>query len=98
MCIRDRLTIDQTTGYLYTLFYDRRNYSDSQTDVYLAVSKDGGITFENHKISESPFTPLSYVFFGDYINISAHQGVVRPIWTRYENGQLSVWTAIINGL
>lgn len=92
------LTIDQTTGYLYTIFYDRRNYTNTQTDVYLAVSKDGGITFQNHKISESPFSPISYVFFGDYINISAHNGVVRPIWTRYENGKLSVWTAIVKGL
>lgn len=92
------LAIDQTTGYLYAVFYDRRNYDDAQTDVYLAVSKDGGITFENMKVSESPFTPISRVFFGDYNNISAHNGIVRPIWTRYENGQLSIWTAIIDGL
>ena len=92
------MTIDQVTGYLYVLFYDRRNYDDNQTDVFLAVSKDGGATFENHKISESPFSPISRVFFGDYINISAHNGIVRPIWTRYENGNLSIWTAIIEGL
>lgn len=91
------LTIDQTTGFLYTVFYDRRNYSDNQTDVYLAVSKDGGATFENHKISDSPFTPISSVFFGDYINVSAHKNQVRPIWTRYENGKLSIWTALIKG-
>lgn len=92
------LTIDQTTGYLYAIFYDRRNYDDNQTDVFVAVSKDGGATFTNHKISESPFSPIPQVFFGDYINISAHQGMVRPIWTRYEGGQLSVWTAILKGL
>ena len=92
------MTIDQVTGYVYILFYDRRNYTDNQTDVFLAVSKDGGVTFENHKISESPFSPISRVFFGDYINISAHNGVIRPIWTRYENGKLSIWTAIIKGL
>jgi len=92
------MTIDQTTGYVYIVFYDRRNYEDAQTDVYLAVSKDGGATFENIKISESPFTPSSRVFFGDYNNISAHDGIVRPIWTRYENGKLSIWTAIIDDL
>jgi hypothetical protein len=92
------VTIDQNTGYIYTVFYDRRNYTDNQTDVYLAVSKDGGATFQNHKISESPFTPISRVFFGDYINISAHNGIIRPIWTRYENGNLSIWTAIVKGL
>ena len=91
------MTIDQVTGFVYILFYDRRNYNDSQTDVYLAISKDGGATFQNHRISESPFTPISRVFFGDYINISAHNGMVRPIWTRYENGKLSIWTAILKG-
>lgn len=92
------ITIDQTTGYLYVVFYDRRNYDDAQTDVFLAYSKDGGATFTNVKISESPFTPNERVFFGDYNNISAHQGKVRPIWTRFEGGKLSIWTAIIDDL
>lgn len=92
------MTIDQTTGYLYVVYYDRSQYNDSRTDVKLAVSKNGGITFENYTISESPFMPHPNVFFGDYINISAHNGAVRPIWTRYEDGKLSVWTAIVNGI
>ena len=89
------MTIDQSTGYIYIVFYDRRNYSDDQTDVYLAYSTDGGTTFTNTKISESPFTPVDSVFFGDYTNITAHNGVIRPIWARFESGVLSVWTAII---
>jgi hypothetical protein len=90
------MTIDQVTGYLWFVFYDRRNYSDTRTDVYMAVSKDGGETFENIKVSESPFIPNSNVFFGDYTCISAHNNVVRPIWTRLNNGSLSVWTAILD--
>jgi len=90
------MTIDQKTGYLYFVFYDRRNHTGNNTDVYLAVSKDGGQTFQNIKISESPFLPNSQVFFGDYTNISAYNGIVRPIWTRLHNDSLSVWTAIIN--
>jgi len=88
------ITIDQITGFLYCVFYDRRNYDDNNTDVYMAVSKDGGETFENIKISESPFLPNSNKFFGDYTNISAHNGIIRPIWTRLHNEQLSIWTAI----
>ena len=34
------------------------------------------------------------MFFGDYTNIDACNGVIRPIWTRLNNGQLSVWTNI----
>ena len=90
------MDIDQTTGYIYIVFYDRRNYSNNLTDVYLAVSKDGGDTFDNILISESPFNPTSTVFFGDYSNISAHNGIIRPIWTRLDGGDLSVWTAIID--
>jgi len=90
------VTIDQVTGYLWFVWYDRRNYPDTRTDVYMACSKDGGQTFENFKVSETPFTPTSAVFFGDYTNITAHNGIVRPIWTRLESGQLSVLTAIVD--
>jgi len=90
------MDVDQKTGYIYIVFYDRRHHSDEQTDVYLAVSRDGGDTFENIRISESPFRPSPGIFFGDYNNISAVNGVIRPIWTRSDNGQLSIWTALIN--
>ncbi len=90
------MTVDQVTGYLWFVFYDRRNYDDTRTDVYMAVSKDGGETFENMKISESPFTPNSNIFFGDYTGISAYNNIVRPIWTRLNNDLLSTWTAILD--
>lgn len=90
------MTIDQVTGYLYCVFYDRRNYTNTQTDVYMARSTNGGVTWINERLSASPFTPSSNVFFGDYTNISAHNGMVRPIWIRLVSGTLSVWTAIIN--
>jgi BNR/Asp-box repeat len=89
------MTIDQKTGWLWFVFYDRRNYQGIQTDVYMAVSKDGGTTFQNFKVSESPFIPSAGTFFGDYTNITAHNNVVRPIWTRLSNGDLSVWTALV---
>jgi len=90
------MTIDQSNGYLYFVFYDRRNYADNRTDVYMARSTDGGNSFHNFKISESPFAPTSNVFFGDYTNLSAQNGIIRPVWTRLDNGQLSVWTALID--
>ncbi|MCB0572514.1 MAG: exo-alpha-sialidase [Phaeodactylibacter sp.] len=89
------MALDQSTGYIYIVFYDRRAYDDNRTDVYLAFSTDGGQSFTNRRISESPFTPTTDVFFGDYNDISAENGHVRPIWTRLENGKLSVWTAIV---
>lgn len=90
------MTVDQATGYLYFVFYDRRNYDDKATDVYMAMSKDGGETFTNFKISESPFAPNSGVFFGDYTNITAYDDVIRPIWARLDGFQLTVYTAIVD--
>ncbi len=90
------MSIDQVTGYLYCVFYDRRNYTNTQTDVYIARSTNGGTTWTNERISAAPFTPQSNIFFGDYTNISSHNGVVRPIWIRLVSGTLSVLTAIMN--
>ncbi|GJQ61777.1 MAG: hypothetical protein SCALA702_08300 [Melioribacteraceae bacterium] len=87
------MCVDSTTGAIYSVFYDRRNTTGSGTDVYMAKSTDGGETFENFKISESTFNTTSSVFFGDYINIAAHNRVVRPLWTRMDGFDLSVWTA-----
>lgn len=90
------MTIDQTTGFVYFVFYDRRNYTTLQTDVFMAKSTDGGETFENFKISASPFTPNSSVFFGDYTNITAANNKIRPIWARLDNTSLSIYTAIVD--
>lgn len=90
------LAVDQSSGFLYTVYYDRRNYSDNQTDVYLSVSRDGGKTFTDTKISDSPFIPDDEIFFGDYLNIDAVQGQIRPIWPRMDNGKISLWIAVIS--
>lgn len=90
------MDVDMADGSIYLVFYDRRNHENDATDVYLAYSKDQGDTFENVKISESPFTPKKSLFFGDYNDISAVGGVIRPIWTRQEGQKLGVYTAIID--
>jgi len=90
-----QMTIDQTTGYVYVIYYDRRDYDDSQTDVYLSYSNDGGNHFTDVKISESPFTPIDGKFLSDYNSISAHKGVIALAWTRTDGGINSVWTTVI---
>jgi hypothetical protein len=94
------ISIDKVTGYLYVIFYDRRNYATSSytTDVYIARSTNGGATFDNVKINSTSFVPTPYVFFGDYNGISAYNNKVRPIWTRMDGNTNSIWTAIIDSL
>ncbi len=89
------MTVDQKTGNIWGVFYDRRNTIGVATDVYLVRSTDGGETFENFRVSESSFIPNAGVFFGDYINIAAWDRMVRPIWMRLDGNALSVWTAIV---
>ena len=90
------LTIDEVTGYLYCVFYDRRDHLDNKTDVYLAVSKDGGESFKNYKISEKPFIPNDKIFFGDYTNISVYNGMIRPIWSCLNDTKISLKVAVVN--
>lgn len=87
--------VDQTSGYLYVVFYDRRNYRDYRTDVTLAFSTDGGDSFKNVCISERPFAPRKDVFFGNYNNIAAHAGRIVPIWTRMDHRDTSIWATVI---
>jgi hypothetical protein len=63
----------------------------------LAYSDNGGERFTNIKINENPFLPSKGVFFGDYINIVAHNNIVRPIWMSLHNNKMAVWTALIDG-
>jgi hypothetical protein len=90
------MDVDQSTGIIYIIFYDRRNYSNNNTDVYLAYSTDGGNSFINQQISEMPFIPNTSAFFGDYSNIHAVNGKIVPIWTRQDGSFTSVWTALID--
>jgi hypothetical protein len=90
------MTVDPLTGIIWVVFYDRRNATDAATEVYVARSEDGGETFVNFPVSDSAFTPLSTVFFGDYINIAARGGKIYPIWMRMDESYLSVWVALID--
>jgi hypothetical protein len=90
------MAVDQANGHIHIVFYDRRDSPDNHTDVWLATSRDGGLTWENERISATPFLPNPNVFFGDYNNITAHDGIIRPIWTRTDGNRLSVWTALVN--
>jgi len=88
------IAIDHSSGYLYVVFYDRRETSGNATDVYLARSTDGGTTFTNVRVSASSFIPDPTVFFGDYTGIAAWEGKVYPIWMRMDGTTMSIWTAI----
>jgi hypothetical protein len=91
------MTVDPKTGHLWFLYYDRSRFNTDSTDVFMALSRDGGETFTNFRVSERPFFPNKSSFFGDYNHVSAIGDIVRPIWTAMNAaGQKTIYTALIN--
>jgi hypothetical protein len=88
------MCVDQSTGFIYVVYYDRSNYVDQTTDVYLSWSVNGGQSFNSAKVTALPFFPPN--MYGDYIGITAFNNVIHPIWAQENNGVNSIWTASIN--
>jgi len=80
------LRVDPKTGTLAALFYDRRNHDDWSTEVYLAISQDGGSHFKNIKISQEAFLPDPKKFFGDYLALDIFDGYVHAMWPEMHQG------------
>lgn len=89
------VVVDPVTGILYVVYYDRSNTTGNETEVWLSRSDDGGDTFTSFKISTTSFIPNNQVFFGDYIDIDAYNGIVYAGWMRMDNNEMSVLCAQI---
>jgi hypothetical protein len=85
------IVCDPESGVLSAVFYDDRNVSSSQCEVYCANSYDAGATWEDFKVSDVAFTPspipgLADGYMGDYLGITARAGYVYPSWTDTRTG------------
>jgi len=85
------ITVDPANGVVSAVFYDDRNVSSNQAEVYCANSEDGGMTWEDFKVSDVSFTPsaipgLAGGYMGDYLGIIAQDGWVYPVWTDNRTG------------
>ncbi|GAB4333353.1 MAG: hypothetical protein Kow00127_24830 [Bacteroidales bacterium] len=85
------ITCDPETGILSMIWYDDRNVSSTDLEVYCANSFDGGETWEDFKVSDVSFTPapipgLAGGYMGDYLGISARGSMVYPVWTDNRSG------------
>jgi len=76
------LAIDQTTGDLAVIYYDRRESENNLfNDVYLALSTDGSETFKEIKLNTWIAPPHGKTSFsGDYIDIDFHNGRIATVW------------------
>ncbi len=91
--------IDQTTGFIYCLFYDRRDHiGRNLTEVYLARSIDGGESFQNFRLNSTPFNPNNKIYLGDYTHIAAQNTYIFPAWTEIKGEGTfteSIWSSIV---
>jgi hypothetical protein len=80
------IACDQTNGKLVVVFYDDRNVASNQCETFMAISDDGGATWEDMKVSDVAFTPspiplMASGYMGDYLGIDAYNGMAYPCWT-----------------
>ncbi len=92
------ITCDPANGILSAIFYDDRNVSSLDVEVYCANSDDGGETWEDFKVSDvsstpSPIPGLAGGYFGDYIGIIAQDGWVYPTWTDNRSGSAMTYVS-----
>ncbi len=92
------LAVDPVDGSLNLVFHDRRGQTGTLTSVTLARSVDGGKTFMNYSLSQTPFDCCAATsFFGDYNGIDAYGGrvvAVFPVLTSKPGGEQVVRAAI----
>lgn len=81
------LAVDPTDGSVSVSWYDTRNDpSRLTTDVFYALSTDGGRTFNpNVHVTTAPTNETCATcgarFYGDYEGIAAVNGIVHVVWT-----------------
>jgi uncharacterized repeat protein (TIGR01451 family) len=92
------IACDPTNGNLAVVFYDNRNVSATQAEAWCAVSGDGGETFTDFAVSDVAFTPtpvpnLATGYMGDYLAITAQDGMVYPCWTDTRSGHAMTYVS-----
>ncbi len=92
------MTIDQSNGTLYILYYDQQNFvAGDLADLYLAQSKNGGLKFDYYRVNTTAIKPHPTWSYGKCLALSAVNGIVRPIWMQSDKkGQVNIYTALID--
>ncbi|MDH3281396.1 MAG: glycoside hydrolase [Gammaproteobacteria bacterium] len=96
------LAMDQTTGFVAVTWYDARNdvANNQQVDVYVSVSKDGGLTWTANQQVTTARSDESNANaaangnnYGEYFGLIAQDGVAHAAWT---DGRAANYTAGTN--
>ena len=90
---------DPSTGILSVVFYSNRNTAANQAEAWAATSNTGGETWEDFQVSDVSFTPspipgLASGYMGDYLGITALDGLVYPTWTDNRTGKAMTYVSV----
>ena len=76
-------------GSVQVMFYDRRDDPDNKLlSLYFAISRDGGLTWENMRMQDHPFDGDNTrgPFIGDYLALSSGPGWTVGVWCDARDG------------
>jgi len=93
------ITCDPSNGILSVVFYDNRNTNSNQAEAWAATSNTAGETWEDFQVSDVAFTPspipgTASGYMGDYLGITALDGVVYPTWTDNRTGAAMTYVSV----
>jgi len=94
------VTCDQANGNVSVVFYDNRNVNNNQAEAFMAYSFDGCNTITDMQVSDVSWTPspvplMATGYMGDYLGITAYNGMVYPTWTDNRLGYVMAWVSPI---
>jgi hypothetical protein len=94
------VTCDQANGNVSFVFYDNRNVAANQAETFMAYSYNGCNTITDMQVSDVSWTPspvplMATGYMGDYLGITAYNGLVYPTWTDNRLGYVMTWVSPI---
>lgn len=94
------ITWDNATGALAVVFLDNRNCTGDDVETWVALSFDDGDTWQDFRVSDVSWTTkaisgLAVGYMGDYLGISAHNGIIYPVWSDDRTGNFLAYTSPI---
>lgn len=87
-------------GNIFIIYQDSRNDQNNlATETFVSVSKDGGLTFSDEKLSTRNFNPLSIAvekYFCDYNSSVISDNKLISVWTDGRNNDFDIYAGIFN--
>lgn len=96
------IAVDQVTGSIGIAFFDTRDVvsPNDSVNTYIAVSNNGGDTWQNIKVSDLPHKPEAPAGWNGWYTlhtaVSMNNNIIRVFWPDKRSGPVQIYTSIIN--